>query len=322
MVEGSDGTLYGTTKYGGIPGGGALEAFGMSDLGNGTVFKVNKDGNGYGLLRSFTCRGGDGSMPHAGLVEGRDGQMYGTTFDGGSKDNGVYPGTVFTLSHDGSRYQVLYSYGTNAALGARPWADLMAGSDGSLYRTTDASGAGGHGTVFKLNTNGSGYTVLHSFPDRRGDGRMPRSSVVEGLDGALYGTTTTGGTEDGGIVFRVNKDGTDYRVLYDFKHNGPGGGIPQGLAQGSDGALYGTTESGGTNRGGTAFKLSPDGSGFRVLHSFPGFAGDGVNPQGTLVKGSDGALYGMTRISSTNNSATVFRLSEPGLAPKVPHGSK
>ena len=159
VVEGSDGALYGTTKFGGIPGGTALEAAGMSGMGNGTVFKVNRDGNGYGLLRSFTCRDGDGSMPHAGLVEGRDGQIYGTTFDGGSGDNGVYPGTVFTLSHDGSRYQVLNSFGTNAALGARPWADLMAGSDGSLYGTTGAGGAGGQGTVFKLNTDGSGYTA-------------------------------------------------------------------------------------------------------------------------------------------------------------------
>ena len=142
---------------------------------------------------------------------------------------------------------------------------------------------------------------------------MPRSSVVEGHDGVLHGTTTTGGTEDGGIVFRVNKDGTGYSVLYHFTYNGPGGGSPRGWCRGWMDRCR--PESRGVNRGGTAFKLNPDGTGFTVLHSFPSFVGDGVNPQGTLVKGSDGALYGMTRICSTNNSATVFRLSEPGPRP-------
>ncbi len=158
LVEGSDGALYGTTKYGGVPGRapvGAFEDPGISDLGNGTVFKVNKNGSGYSLLRRFTCRNGDGSMPYAGVVEGRDGGVYGTTFDGGiaSAANGIHVGTVFGLNKDGSRYQVLYTFGTNTAPGARPWASLVAGSEGTLYGTAMS-------TVFKLNPEGSGYRVV------------------------------------------------------------------------------------------------------------------------------------------------------------------
>ncbi|MEI6785402.1 MAG: choice-of-anchor tandem repeat GloVer-containing protein [Verrucomicrobiota bacterium] len=158
LVEGSDGALYGTTKYGGVPGRapvGAFEDPGISDLGNGTVFKVNKNGSGYSLLRRFTCRNGDGSMPYAGVVEGRDGGLYGTTFDGGiaSAANGIHVGTVFGLNKDGSRYQVLYTFGTNTAPGARPWASLVAGSEGTLYGTEMS-------TVFKLNPEGRGYRVV------------------------------------------------------------------------------------------------------------------------------------------------------------------
>jgi uncharacterized repeat protein (TIGR03803 family) len=325
LAEGSDGALYGTTRIGGRPSGD------LYPLGSGTVFKVNKDGSGYRVLHCFPGLSGDGVAPWAGLVEGRDGALYGTTLEGGAKS----AGTVFKLSKDGGGYRVLHSLFASQTDGFKPMAGLLAGSDGALYGMTDGGGSGNgrNGTVFKLNPDGSGYTILHSFPDKPGDGRMPRSSLLEGRDGALYGTTQSGGSKDAGTVFKLKKDGSGYRILHTFSGSlglkpdpkgmmsgvqngvptkfsdeGDGSG-PTGLVIGSDGALYGTTEFHGRNGGGTAFKLNPDGSGFTVLHNFPGAEGDGQNPSASMVQGTDGALYGMTKISNTNSFATLFKLS-------------
>jgi uncharacterized repeat protein (TIGR03803 family) len=324
VVEGSDGALYGTTQLGGHPGSAQY------GTGSGTVFKVNKDGSGYAVLHRFSGLSGDGIAPWAGLVQGRDGAFYGTTLEGGTRN----AGTIFKLNRDGGGYVVLHSFPGSEADGDRPMAGLLVGSDGVLYGTTDGGGSGHSGTVFKLNPDGSGYTLLHSFADKPSDGRFPRSSLVEGRDGTLYGTTQMGGTNEAGAVFKLKKDGSGYRVLHHllagslvskpdpqglmrgvlngvptrFSGEGEGTG-PTGLVQGSDGAFYGTAEQKGKNGGGTAFKLNPDGSDFTILHNFPGTEGDGQNPCGSMVQGSDGALYGMTSISSTNNSGTVFRLS-------------
>ncbi len=325
VVEGSDGVLYGTTQTGGHPDDL------LNPTGNGTVFKVNQDGSDYTVLYRFPGRSGDGIAPWAGLVEGRDGALYGTTLEGGTKNFG----TVFKVNRDGNDYKVLHSFLASEADGFKPMAGLLPASDGVLYGTTDGGGSGGghNGTVFKINSDGSGYEILHCFPDQPHDGRMPRSRLLEGRDGALYGTTQNGGTNDAGTVFKLNKDGSSCRILHafsgslgskpdpngmisgdrngvptKFSDEGDGSG-PTGLVFGSDGALYGTTEFHGRNGGGTAFKLNPDGSGFAVLHNFPGAESDGRNPTASMVQGSDGALHGMTKISNTNSYATLFKLS-------------
>ena len=176
-------------------------------------------------------------------------------------------------------FQRLKSFGIPAQAAANPTANLIQGSDGTLYGTTSGSGTsfgGNYGTVFKLNTNGSGFTVLHTFTNSP-DGANP-SAVVKGADGALYGTTYYGGTYDEGTAFKLNTDGSGYQVLYSFGFGNtmnPAGA----LVQGSDGALYGTT-SGGPSYKGTVFKLSTNGSGFLVLHTFTGTSGDGERPVG------------------------------------------
>jgi uncharacterized repeat protein (TIGR03803 family) len=330
VVEGSDGVLYGTTQTGGHPSGVEYAT------GCGTVFKVNKDGSGYAVLHRFSGTNGDGIAPWAGLVEGRDGKLYGTTLEGGA-DN---LGTIFRLNKIGGGYEVLHSFRGGEADGAKPMSGLLSGRDGSLYGTTDVGGSGDHnGTVFKLNPDGTGYQLLHSFAVEPFDGRFPRSSLVEGRDGALYGTTQSGGTNDAGTVFKLNKDGSGYRVLHGFTGSlglkpdpqglikgflngaptrfcdeGEGSG-PKGLVQASDGALYGTAEYGGKNAGGTAFKLNADGTDFTILHNFPSYEGDGQNPSASLVQGSDKVLYGTTKGSSTNNFATVFKLLLPSSRP-------
>jgi len=304
LVEGSDGSLYGTTA-----GGGILAVI-------GTVFKLNKDGSAYRVLHSFSGFGGDGYEPQA-LVKGSDGALYGTTSGGGSD----YGGTVFKLNQDGSGYRLLRSFTGTGGDGSGPEAGLMEGSDGALYGTTysggviNANNPGGLGTVFKLNRDGSGYTVLRRFSGTSGDGSHPQASLVEGSDGALYGTTYRGGVTnaifnpDGfGTVFKMNRDGSGYAVMRRFSPTGGDGSGPQaGLVEGRDGALYGTTREGGSHSGGTLFKLNQDGSGYTVLRSFGGSVTDGSVPNGLLI-GGDGALYGTTTLGGDMGLGTAFKL--------------
>src|SRR6266496_4272135 len=158
-------------------------------------------------------------------------------------------------------YQRLKSFGFPELSGADPRARVIEARDGGLYGTTSAGGNTGNGTVFKLNNDGTGYAVLHSFTGIDGD--SPWADLVEGTDGVLYGTTFGGGSAGAGTVFKLNKDGGGFVVLHNFDFGRGDGHLPvAGLVEGNDGGLYGTTEAGGTSGGGTVFKLNKDGSGF------------------------------------------------------------
>ena len=175
-------------------------------------------------------------------------------------------------------FQRLKSFGIPAQAAANPFANVIQGSDGALYGTTGYGSPNAiEGTVFKMNTNGSGFTVLHSFifTNSPNDGAGPGGALVQGRDGALYGTTGSGGTYDAGTVFKLNTDGSGYKVIYNFGQGNTAGPLAA-LVQGSDGTLYGTTY-GGYGYKGTVFKLSTNGSGYMVLHTFTGTSGDGRN---------------------------------------------
>jgi uncharacterized repeat protein (TIGR03803 family) len=310
VIQASDGALYGTA-YGG----------GTNGIGYGTLFKLNRDGSGYVILHNFSFSGGDGSSP-AGILEGSDGWLYGTTYGYGAypaASNGV--GTVFKLHKDGSAFTLLHAFGTNSLDPRNPWGALIQATDGALYGTTYYGGANpSAGTLFTLNTNGDGYSTLHDFGVDPGDGANCSGVLLEGNDGALYGTTSAGGTNGAGTVFKLNKDGSGYTVLYTFKNDGVDGQAPaDGLVQDSDGALYGTTRMGGTNLYsgyGTVFKLNTDGSGYRLLFVFNLSGADGQYPNGRLVEGNDGGLYGVTSGGGTGSCnggcGTIFRISKDG----------
>ena len=294
LVEGSDRVLYGTASQGGTSGGG-------------TVFKLNRAGSGYKTLRSFDRNGHDGSDPLAGMIEGSDGALYGTTY---------IEGTVFKLNRDGSGFKVLHAF--TGRDGSGPFAGLVLGSDGVLYGTTSGGGDKNGGTVFKLNQDGSNYMVLHSFNSKAEEGREPNAALVEGSDQALYGTTSKGDINVG-AVFKLKKDGSGFTVLHRFNSptnfNGSDGMLPMaGLAVGKDEALYGTTSAGGGGfGGGTVFKIKPDGSGYTVLHRFTGFPKDGMSPQGpALLRSGDGAMYGTTIGGGTKDVGIVFKLTLSG----------
>ncbi len=233
LIQGRDGALYGTTLKGGV-----------NDLG--TVFTIKTNG-GYAVLHSFVSDFSDGFTPYAGLIQGHDGALYGTTDQGGS----TLLGTVFRITTDGSSYQVLHTF--VSGLGYWPRGALVQGNDGMLYGTTFSGGPeNGGSTVFRLGTNGLDFAMLHAFPG--GSGIW--GGLLQTSDGALYGTTSWTGNYDGGVVFRLQTDGTDYAVLHHFASSTIAGAHPNAGLTGRNGALYGTTLSGGVRGFGTVFRLT------------------------------------------------------------------
>jgi uncharacterized repeat protein (TIGR03803 family) len=262
-----------------------------------TVLPVNPPGSSLTSLRSFS--GGTTPFnPHAGVIEGTDGNFYGTTLNGGS---GLY-GTAFRVWASG--YGVMHSF-TNGVDGATPLAGLIQASDGNFYGATLHGLGASLGTLFRL-TSASALTPLHAFGGGD-DGGNPLASLVQGSDGNLYGTAFTGGSNGVGTVFSLSTNGL-FTPLWSF--NSTNGSYPAGsLVQGSDGKLYGTTSAGGAQDFGTVFSLSTNG-GFNSLFSFDYTSG--AYPSNGLVQASDGAFYGTAASGGTNGFGTVFRLTADG----------
>ncbi|HEY4416945.1 MAG TPA: choice-of-anchor tandem repeat GloVer-containing protein [Verrucomicrobiae bacterium] len=199
---------------------------------------------------------------------------------------------------------ILHSFTVSATDGSNPYGNLLQAGD-QLYGTTYSGGSGSDGTVFVMNTNGSGFTLLHSFNSV--DGQAPQAGLI--LSGnTLYGTTASGGASQRGTVFAVNTDGSGFTTLYNFIGGGDGSS-PQANLILSGNTLYGTTAAGGSGSQGTVFAVKTDGTGFTTLHSFTG--ADGFTPQGSLVL-SGNTLYGTTAGGGSGNQGTVFALNLSG----------
>jgi uncharacterized repeat protein (TIGR03803 family) len=239
LVQGSDGNFYGTTS-----------GSGSGPSGNGTVFRISPGGV---LTNLHSFSGSDGANPSAGLVQGRDGNFYGTTPSGGA--NGY--GTVFKISSSGG-LTTLWSF-TNGVDGANSYAPLVQGVDGNFYGTTSGSGSGpgANGTVFRITSSGS-LTTLSSFIGCS-DGAYPFAGLVQGSDGNFYGTTSGSGSGPSayGTVFQAGPSG-GLTTLWSFTNGVDGAYSYAPLAQGVDGSFYGTTSGSGSgpSGNGTVFKLS------------------------------------------------------------------
>ena len=319
LVQGSDGNLYGTTS--------GLNQVGNNSYGNGTVFKISTNGTlttlyTFGAVTNSNGQALDGANPMAGLVQGSDGNFYGTTeWDGA----GGY-GTVFKITPAGA-LTTLYSF--SGGDGALPFAGLVQGSDGNFYGTTCAMDQAGNirgaSTVFKISPTGV-LTTLYYFTGGN-DGAYPTAALVQGSDGNFYGTTPgffqlASNTTYYGTVFKITADGL-LTTLHSFT-NGVDGGDPNGLAKGGDGNFYGTTSGGGAyghtasfSGYGTVFEISSNG----MLRSFYSFTGgnDGAWPYAGLVLGSNGTLYGAAADMGAfggglgnNDSGTVFGVTTNG----------
>lgn len=264
-------------------------------------------GTAFTTLHSFT--GADGSKSFAGLLQGKNGSLYGTTYFGGVKNDGE----VFQVTTAG-KLTTLHSFcSTNGcADGEYSYAMPVQGADGNFYGTTYLGGSKGDGTVFKMSPSGS-LTTLHNFGGA--DGSQPLAGLAAGSDGNFYGTTNLGGSHGAGSVFKVTPSG-QFTILHSFCSKAAcadGQSSYAGLIQASDGNLYGTTLSGGTQGHGTVFKITKGGT-FSTLYSFCAQSGcaDGEFPQTGLVQASNGNLYGTTILGGAYGSGTIFELTLSG----------
>jgi uncharacterized repeat protein (TIGR03803 family) len=244
LVQASDGNFYGTTEYGG------------TNRNNGTVFQMTPAG---ALTTLVSFNGSNGSYPAAGLVQGSDGNLYGTTSQGGdlSVNGGTGGGTVFKMTPAGLLTTLVVFNGTG---GMNSTAGLVQGTNGNFYGTTayggnlSANAGFGFGTVFRMTSAGA-LTTLVSF--NLANGYIPSAGLVQGSDGNFYGTTDGGGAGGCGTVFKMTPAGV-LTTLVSF--NGADGNSPQApLVQGSDGNFYGTTTYGGAGGFGTVFRVTPAG---------------------------------------------------------------
>lgn len=333
LIQATDGNFYGTTLMGGT-------------VNNGTVFKVTPAGV-LTTLANFNAST-TGASPYASLVQGTDGNFYGTTGAGGDAQN---DGTIFKITPAGVLTNLVNFTGTN---GSAPIGGLIQGTDGNFYGGTRFGGTTNEGVLFKMTPAGV-LTVLHNCAGATGS--QPISGLLQGSDGNFYGSTFAGGVSSIGVFFKMTSTG-DFTTLLSF--NGPiganaygslaqgtdgnfygstyGGGdfsngtvyritktgqataiasfhdnigylIGAGLTEGDDGNLYGTSSLGGTYNLGTLFKITPSG----VLTNLYNFADyDGARPIADLIKGSDGSFYGTTSQGGTSNNGTVFKITQAG----------
>lgn len=259
----------------------------------------------------------DGTMPYgAPVVSG--GVLYGTTFNAGANSNG----TVFAVNADGTGFTNLYTFTAKSGLfrtnldGGQPIGGLVLLGN-TLYGTSGIGGTAGRGTIFAINTDGSGFTNLHNF-----NGNTDGVATAAGLvwsGGRLYGASQSGGSNGSGMLFGMNLDGSSYTVLHSFA--GVSGSVnsegaqPLATMTASGTNLFGTCVSGGTGGKGTVFRINTDGSGFTNLHNFTALNNrinsDGANPYGNLFA-SGSTLYGTASVGGSFSNGTVFVMNTDG----------
>ncbi len=270
------------------------------------------------LTTLVNFNGTNGALPYGALLEGGDGNFYGTTYGTAMPGGTNSDGTVFRMTPAGNLTTLVSFAGTN---GAGPTAGLAFGPDGKLYGTTSAGGTNGSGAVFQMTTNGH-LQVIHSFHTTTGntnaDGASPQAGLTLGSDGLLYGTAYSGGSGGNGTLFKVTTNGT-LTVLHSFNPgalnasyaytNADGANPYASLAPDGGGGFYGTTLSGGTNGYGTVFHIATNGA-FALL-SVCSYV-NGSNPQSGLALGTNGNLYGACSGGGTNGNGTVFQMTTNG----------
>ena len=280
LIQATDGSFYGTTRWGG-------------KSGRGTIFRFDAAGT-LTTLHHFTG-GSEGAYPYAGVIQAADGTFYGTTLSGGAFDSG----TIFRLDASGS-LTTLHSFSYDTIT----YAGLIQAADGSFYGATYTERTAPDGAIFKLDSAGT-FTAVHRF-SAPGEGANPFASLIQGPDGSLYGTTDSGGTFGHGTVFKFDPAGT-LTTFYHFSDDSHGASPWADLTLGGDGSFYGTTVGGGGSAG-TVFKVSAAGI-LTTLHTFSG--ADGQNPVAHVIRGADGNLYGTT-LSGPSGWSTIFKLDTAG----------
>jgi uncharacterized repeat protein (TIGR03803 family) len=299
-VQGSDGNFYGTTPY---------TTNGTND---GIVYKITPAGK-FTILYVFN--GSSGAFPNDPLIQGTDGNFYGTTTLGGKtlgstcvvRSASFTCGTVFKMTPAG---KVTFIYEFDKTHGAGPIGPVIQGTDGNFYGTTSEGGTNGFGVVFKLTPAGV-LTVLHDFNGT--DGKTPDAGLVQANDGAFYGVASAGGTLGFGTIFKITSTGT-FKVLYNFENTH--GATPEvTLFQHTNGILYGDTDSGDSHGDGVFYSLNIGAAEFARLQPTSGNVGSSV---GIFGQG----FTGTKAVSFNGVNATPLSVTDTYLTVTVPIGAK
>jgi len=311
LLLASDGNIYGTTEHGGANN-------------YGTIFKMTRAG-ALTTLIEFAGRAPTNSsaVPRAGLVEGRDGNFYGTASGGDigpTGQNNLDNGTVFKLSRSGV-FTTLVRFSDNGATnkGCIPYSPLVQAPNDDFYGTTFAGGSGktvphpafrGFGTIYKMSPAGH-LATLYDFTAHfgMGQGASPWAGLTLGKDGNFYGSTW-GGLGVAGTIFKLTPKGA-MTTLVKFSGLKKGGGLVAELVQGSDGDFYGTTPVSDSGNRGTIFRMTPGGA-LTTLVEFANNDPKGGEPHAPLAEGNDGKLYGTTTAGGAYNWGTIFRVTTGG----------
>jgi uncharacterized repeat protein (TIGR03803 family) len=305
LVEGGE-FLYGATSVGG-------------SLNAGTVFRIRKDGTGFAQVHEFVYS--DGYGPSTLTVQGD--YVYGTTTNGGPANSGTLfridprDGSFTTMATMPGGVQGVGPEGTLTDVGGVFWGVTAHGGQDAWVDGRPQ----GLGVVYRINPDGSGFSVAHTFDGNGENGAFPADGVLP-FGGWLYGTTSQGGPMDPtdypsspGTIFRMKEDGSGFQKLYQFNVDHTDGVLPQAGLTLSNGMLYGVASRGGSPRvsGGSAgagvlFRIQPDGSGFQKVRAFGGDV-DGATPRQAMIVGSDGALYGAAQDAGPLGGGTIYRFA-------------
>jgi uncharacterized repeat protein (TIGR03803 family) len=292
LVQGTDGNFYGTTFAGGA-------------FGSGEIFRVTPSGQ-ITTIYSFICNAQSCVDDPYLLVPGGDGNLYGITLSGGSKVGGTF--YKVTL---GGKFTVLHEFCSQSdCVDGKTPNGLFLGFDGNFYGATSSGGETNNGVFFRISPTGESK-VLHSFcllSDCQ-DGGFPLAAI-QGRDGNFYGTTAEGGTQLGGVIYKLTPDGT-FEVIHNFCINGncPDGGVIQPLVEDVKGNFFGITSGGGAHGSGAVFELTAEHH-FKTLHSF-NLALEGGEPNAGLVLANDGNLYGVNLFGKFGDG-TAFEVTPEG----------
>jgi uncharacterized repeat protein (TIGR03803 family) len=308
LILDAQGNLYGTARYGGPT---------SCPKACGAVFELSQSNGTWTetLLHVFTG-GKDGENPYAELIADKSGNLYSTTYGGGTHGKG----TVFELSPSNGTWTKTVLYNFKGSDGNGPLAGLIFDSTGNLYGTTGRGGASDHGVVFELtpSTKGWSETVLYSFAGAPADGDEPSADLIMDGTGNIYSTTRAGGAGTAcrngcGTVFElISSNGTwTESVLYSFSGK-PDGATPfAGLIFDQSGNLYGTTDTGGEKNDGVIFELTPSNGTWTesTVYSFRGWPRDGARSYANLISDGQGGFYGATIFGGANDPGVIFQFT-------------
>lgn len=343
LLKAANGRYYGVTELGGTEGTGVLFSYdpntevysvlanfttstgnrpirGLLQSTNGRLYGLCSSGgaNGFGTIYEFdittnnlvarhSFNGTNGRQPWGRLVQAPNGRIYGTTLLGGANNVGV----IFSVTNAGGSFSKHHDFA--AATGAQPVFGLTLASNGLMYGTTQAGGANSGGVIYSFNTTGNAYTVLFNMV--QATGRFPNGELTQAPNGLLYGTTTSGGALNAGVLYSWNITTSAYTKLHDMT-SATGTGSLGRMLPASNGLLYGMTTTGGTSNQGVIYSFNTGTNTFSLLASLnsfgyaSAFAGFIEDPNGELLgmssSGGSGAAGALFRYSIASNTATTL----------------